>query len=124
MTFFEFAYAKQRQFTRWLQASSVNDFDGLRTLILLEEFKRQMPPAIKLYLEEKEPSDISKAAILAENYKLTHKGGSLGFPNRAGGKWIPRQSSHYGKQVEVNTPNSNSGQIFKKPFMANKPQEN
>ncbi|KAK3892968.1 hypothetical protein Pcinc_003147 [Petrolisthes cinctipes] len=44
-----------------------------------------MPPAIKLYLEEKEPSDIHNAAILAENYVLTHKGGSFPTVTRAGG---------------------------------------
>ncbi|KAK3851306.1 hypothetical protein Pcinc_042038 [Petrolisthes cinctipes] len=43
-----------------------------------------MPPAIKLYLEEKEPSDIHNAAILAENYVLTHKGGSFPTVTRAG----------------------------------------
>ena len=116
MNFIEFAYQKKRMFTRWLQASNVKNYDDLKNLMLLEEFKRQMPPAIKLYLEEQEPSDINKAATLAENYMLTHKGGSLGLPSRAGGKWTPKQFSHNGKQSETSTSQSNTGQAVKKPF--------
>lgn len=100
VTFLEFAYAKERQFTRWLQSSQVTDFEGLKDLMLLEEFKRQVPPAVKLYLEEKDPSDVQKAAILAENFILTHKGGSLASVTRAGGRWCP---SHFNGKSSADT---------------------
>lgn len=109
MNFMEYSYCKERHFTRWLQSSKVDDFNGLKKLILLEEFKRQMPPAIKLYLEEKEPSDIQNAAILAENYVLTHKGGSFSTVSRAGGKWSSRQSNNDGQSRDCN-PSKGSGQ--------------
>lgn len=56
-TCLDFAYTKHRQFGRWLLACKVKDYDGLKGLILLEGFKRQMNPAIKVYLEEKRASD-------------------------------------------------------------------
>lgn len=91
VTFLEFVYAKERQFLRWLQASKVKDFEGLEKIILLEEFNRQVPPGVKLYLGLKDPSDVNKAAILAEKFVITHNGGSLASLNRAGGKWCSVQ---------------------------------
>ncbi|KAK3881454.1 hypothetical protein Pcinc_012862 [Petrolisthes cinctipes] len=41
VTYLEFAYAKRRQFDRWLNACKVEDYNGLKEIILLEEFKRQ-----------------------------------------------------------------------------------
>lgn len=108
VTFLEFAHAKERQFTRWLQSSKVTNFEGLKDLMLLEEFKRQVPPAVKLYLEEKDPSDAKKAAILAENFVLTHKGGSLASVTRAGGKWYSAQFHNGKSSTDTGSPKNAS----------------
>ena len=39
----------------------------------MEEFKKCVPTPIKIYLEEQKIDDLQKAAILADDYKLTYK---------------------------------------------------
>ena len=46
----------------------------LRQLILLEEFKSCLSPHIKTYLDERNAESLHQAAVLAEDYALTHKG--------------------------------------------------
>jgi len=74
-TFTEFAREKEVQFDRWCASKEVNlDFNKLRQLILLEEFKSCLPPHIKTYLDERNAESLHQAAVLAEDYSLTHKG--------------------------------------------------
>ena len=74
-TFKEFAREKEVQFDRWCASKEVNaDFNNLRQLILIEEFKSCLPPHIKTYLDERNAEGLHQAAILAEDYSLTHKG--------------------------------------------------
>lgn len=47
-TFVEFGHEKETLFDRWCQSKNVNDFDKLRDLILLEEFKNCLPDKIVL----------------------------------------------------------------------------
>ena len=50
------------------------NFDNLKQLILVEEFKRCLGADIKTYLDEKDAGTLFKAATLADDYSLTHKG--------------------------------------------------
>ena len=74
-TFTEFAREKEVQFDRWCASKEVNhDFNKLRQLILLEEFKSCVSAHIKTYLDERNAGSLHQAAVLAEDYSLTHKG--------------------------------------------------
>ncbi len=43
----------------------VCDFDGLRPLLLLKEFKAKVNANVKLHLDEQKVVDLSTAAVLA-----------------------------------------------------------
>ena len=45
----------------------------MRDLILLEEFKKCLPERIVVYLNEQKESSVTKAAVLADEFILTHK---------------------------------------------------
>ena len=50
-----------------------NNYEKLKQLVLLEEFKKCVPTPIKTYLEEQKVDDLQRAVILADDYKLTHQ---------------------------------------------------
>lgn len=75
-TFIEFARQKEVLFDRWCRAKNVNSFEKLRQLVLVEDFKRCTFNDLKTYLDEKQVSSLPKAAQLADEYVLTHKGSS------------------------------------------------
>ena len=73
-TFTEFASEKEAQFDRWYTATEVtHDFEKLTQLILLEEFKGCLPAQVKTYLDEKKVENLCQAAVLVDDYLLTHK---------------------------------------------------
>ena len=72
LTFVEFAHHSERLFSDWINSSEVKDYDGLKELILLENFKDNVPAEIKLYIEEKQTTELQTAARLADEYNLTH----------------------------------------------------
>lgn len=72
-TFVEFAREKGVLFDKWCTSSNVNDFSALRELMLLEDFKKCLPERIVLYLNEQKVTEISAAAVLADEFALTHK---------------------------------------------------
>lgn len=51
-TFVEFAREKGTLFDNWCQSSKVNDFEQLRELVLLEDFKNTLPDKIVVHLNE------------------------------------------------------------------------
>lgn len=72
-TFVEFAREKGVLFDKWCTSSNVNDFTSLRELMLLEDFKKCLPERIVLYLNEQKVTEMSAAAVLADEFALTHK---------------------------------------------------
>ena len=64
---------KLRAFKKWLQTASVTTFEELTNLMVLEEFKRRVPFSIKLHIDDKDETDLMKAAETADKYSLTHK---------------------------------------------------
>ena len=72
-TFVEFARVKEQLFDRWCHSKKVNkDFEKLRQLILIEEFKRRIPFHMKTFIDEKQVENLEQAADLADEYFLTH----------------------------------------------------
>ena len=56
------------------------EFEKLRQLILVEEFKDCLPTEIKTYLDEQKVDNLHQAATRADDYALTHKN-SFSRPN-------------------------------------------
>lgn len=73
-TFVEFAREKGMMFDKWCTSNKVSSFAALRELMLLEDFKRCLPERIVIYLNEQKTTDLSTAAVLADEFALTHKG--------------------------------------------------
>ena len=72
-TFVEFARVKEQLFDRWCHSKKVDkDFEKLRQLILIEEFKRHIPFHMKTFIDEKQVENLQQAADLADEYFLTH----------------------------------------------------
>ena len=73
-THVELAREKENTFDRWLMAKKVDDnFRKLKQLMLLEEFKRCVSKEVKTHLDEQKVDELKDAAILADDYELTHK---------------------------------------------------
>ena len=72
-TFMEFAREKATLFDQWCTATKTTDFSSLRELVLLEEFKNSISERIVTYLNEQKVMSLSQAAVLADEFVLTHK---------------------------------------------------
>ena len=73
-TYVEFAREKEALFDRWCAAKQVEgNYSKLRQLILIEEFKKCLQSDVKMYLDEQKADALHQAAVLADNYSLTHK---------------------------------------------------
>ena len=72
-TFVEFARVNEQLFDRWCHSKKVNkDFEKVRQLILIEEFKLGIPFHMKTFIDEKQVENLQQAADLADEYFLTH----------------------------------------------------
>ena len=60
-------------FTHWCKAADVETFPDLCDMILLEQFKHTVPDHIVTYITESKVFTPSEAAVLADEYVLTHK---------------------------------------------------
>ena len=73
-TYTEFAREKEALLDRWCASKEVvNDFEKLRQLVLVEEFKACVPTSIKTYIDEQKATTLHQAAVLADDYSLTHR---------------------------------------------------
>ena len=84
----EFAREKETLFDRWCSSTKVgSDYEKLRELVLLKEFKRSVSKEIKIHLEETKVASLKQAAIMADDYDLTHKNSfvrNTGYPSHKG----------------------------------------
>ncbi len=72
-SFVGFARDKKMLLERWCAASKTTTFDQLHELFLLEDFKNGLPGNLVTYLNEQKENSLSAAAVLADEYMLTHK---------------------------------------------------
>ena len=73
-TYVEFAREKETLFNRWCSSKEIdNNFEKLRRLLFIEEFKKCLPDEVKTYLDKKKVKTLGQAAVLADDYILTHK---------------------------------------------------
>ena len=72
-THVEFARNKEQLFDRWCCSKKIDqNYDKLRQLMLVEEFKRCIQSDVKTFLCEKQVETLEEAARLADDYYLTH----------------------------------------------------
>ena len=73
-THVEFAREKENLFNRWCHSKEIGqDFIKLKQMVLLEEFKDKVRPDIRSHLYEQKVEQLEKAALMADDYALTHK---------------------------------------------------
>jgi len=87
VTYTEFARDKEALFDRWCASKEVaKNFERIRQLILVEEFKSCLPSNTKTYVDEQKADSFQQAAVLADDYSLTHQGtfSTSGGPNNKG----------------------------------------
>ena len=72
-TYLEFASDKLRAFKKWLQTSAVTTYEELINLMVVEEFKRKVSISIKVHIDDRDETDLMKAAEIADKYSLTHR---------------------------------------------------
>ena len=73
-THVEFVREKENLFNRWCHSKEIGqDFKNLKQMVLLEEFKDKVRPDIRSHLDEQKVEELEKAAIMADDYALTHK---------------------------------------------------
>ena len=73
-THVEFAREKENLFNRWCHSKEIGqDFKKLKQMVLLEEFKDKVRPDIRSHLDEQKVDELEKAAVMADDYALTHK---------------------------------------------------
>ena len=73
-THIEFAREKENLFNRWCHSKEVGqDFENLKQMVLLKEFKDKVRPDIRSHLDAQKVEKLEKAAVMADDYALTHK---------------------------------------------------
>ena len=73
-TYVEYAREKESLFDRWCASTKVHgNYDKLRELILIEEFKQSLPVNLRTYINEQAVDKYHQASVLADEYALTHK---------------------------------------------------
>ena len=73
-THVEFGREKERLLDRWCDSEEIQkDYERIRQMFLLEEFKNCVHPAIKNCITEQKSNTLSKAAEMADEFFLSHK---------------------------------------------------
>ena len=90
-TFVEFARIKEQLFDRWCISKKIKDFDDLRQLVLIEEFKRCIGTGIRTFIDEQRVETLEDVARLSDDYALTHKSASASEHQYS----EPRNTSHH-----------------------------
>lgn len=69
----EFVRDLTSAFNRWCTASEVRTFGDLSNFIVLEQFKNSVSDQVATYMNECKVKSPSDAAVLADEYRLTHE---------------------------------------------------
>ena len=112
-THVEFARNKEQLFDRWCCSKKIDqNYDKLRQLVLVEEFKRCIQSDVKTFLCEKQVETLKEAARLADDYYLKHKVSFIAKPKPTSShpqnKFMSGNSSCMPSQSNTSKPNSTS----------------
>ncbi|XP_068235754.1 uncharacterized protein [Palaemon carinicauda] len=72
-TFVEWAGQKAVKLDEWLAAEEASTFAELRELVLLEDFKNNIPKDVRIHIEEFNIDNVNEAARAADRFVLSHK---------------------------------------------------
>ncbi|XP_068215900.1 uncharacterized protein [Palaemon carinicauda] len=72
-TFVEWAGQKAVKLDEWLAAEEASTFAELRELVLLEDFKNNIPKGVRIHIEEFNIDNVNEAAKAADRFVLSHK---------------------------------------------------
>ncbi|XP_064078605.1 uncharacterized protein LOC135196075 [Macrobrachium nipponense] len=72
-TFVEWAGQKAVKLDEWLAAEEATTFAELRELVLLEDFKNNIPKDVRIHIEEFNIDNVNEAAKAADRFVLSHK---------------------------------------------------
>ena len=119
-THVEFARNKEQLFDRWCCSKKIDqNYDKLRQLMLVEEFKCCIQSDVKIFLDEKQVETSEEAARLADDYYLTHKVSFIAKPKPTSShpqnKFMSGNSSGMPSQSNTPKPNSTSETKSKYP---------
>ncbi|KAJ8381125.1 hypothetical protein SKAU_G00019030 [Synaphobranchus kaupii] len=111
-TFVEFAREKESMFDRWCAAQGVKQFEQLRDLMIMEEFKNCLPERVATYLNEQKVTQVAKVAVLADKFSLTHASLSVGKPPPRHNDVTPRREfpGSSAGPLKASAPVSGAGQ--------------
>ena len=59
-------------FDRWVKSKKVSDYEGLRDLVLMEQFGSVLQPQLRTYLRDQNVDKAYDAAIKVDNYLKDH----------------------------------------------------
>ena len=62
---------KFRNYLKYDSKTHVEDFEKLKQMVLLEEFKDKVQPDIRSHLDEQKVEELKKAAVITDEYALT-----------------------------------------------------
>ena len=123
-THVEFARNKEQLFDRWCCSKKIDEnYDKLRQLMLVEEFKRCIQSDVKTFLDEEQVETLEEAARLADDYYLTHKVSFIAKPKPTSShpqnKFMSGNSS--GTPSQSNTPKPYSTSETKSQYPLSRP---
>ena len=112
-THVEFARNKEQLLDRWCCSKKIDqNYNKVRQLMLVEEFKRCIQSDVKTFLCEKQVETLEEAARLADDYYLTHKVSFIAKPKPTSShpqnKFMSGNSSAMASQSNTSKPNSTS----------------
>ena len=115
----EFARNKEQLFDRWCCSKKIDqNYDKLRQLMLVEEFKRCIQSDVKTFLDEKQVETLEEAARLADDYYLTHKVFVIAKPKPTSSH---PQNNSSGMSSQSNTPKPSSTSETKSQYPLSRP---
>ena len=112
-THMEFSKQKEQLFDRWSSSLHVDhDYDKLREILLLEEFKRSVRLDVRIHLEEQRVDSLDEAARIADDYVLTHKiSNKVSVEPKKNGNWSKSQKTSSSQVKDEIKPQSQQGQV-------------
>ena len=78
----EYVKEKERMFDKWCRSREVVKFEGLKNLVLLEDFKENISRNTRSHLDDLDVKDVHEAAKRADDYTVTHKLGQTSGQSR------------------------------------------
>jgi len=112
-TYVEFSRQKEVLFDHWCTAKQVDKvFHKLQQLLLVEEFKNCLQSDVKMYLDEQRADSLYQAAVLVDDYSLTHKTTFPSKPEQQGAHLSVSDNKNFemGRHSPPITRSKNQGQ--------------